>query len=147
MMSILTNEKGTAMTEAVIVIPFFIIVWMSFIALHHIYDGRLEAQVIALGTALATSYGGCDGNSAVGVEEGVDVELPEKASSWLSDLGVETPFGCPHTNGRVTLSVSGVPALYDGPEVDVKAKQRVACNMRPKDGLSELVLGILGIGN
>ena len=41
--SIARDERGTAMTEGVIVVPFFIIVWMGLLVLHHLQGGRLEA--------------------------------------------------------------------------------------------------------
>jgi hypothetical protein len=144
MTNLMRNENGVAMTEAVIVIPFFLIIWMSIITLHHLYDGRLEAQTISLATALSRSFKGCTGDpSPVTGAADASAEIAPETSSWLSELAGEQPLGWTHTHGRCTITVSGIPGLFGGPEKEVRAEQTVICNMRPKDGIIDLVYGMV----
>ncbi len=140
------------MTEAVIVIPFFLIVWMSLIFLHEMYDARLSAQTISMGAALRSSYSGCPSTSETEVEDhsgeaeahsGEGVKIDETSQDWLDKVASEQPFGWTHTSGGCTVTVDGIPAPFGGPTRKVKASQKVMCNMKPKDGLLDLVFSML----
>ncbi len=60
---LLRDEKGIAMTEGVIVIPFFLVIWMGLIFLDHTYNARLEAQVEAHNAAFQGALVGRCGGS------------------------------------------------------------------------------------
>lgn len=144
MRALITDERGIAMTEAVITIPFFILIWMSLITLHRLYDARLEAQIVSMATALDHSYRGCRGNpSPVGDVTGRGGDISSETNTWLSTIAGEQPLGWTHTKGEYHRLVDGIPMIFGGPELEVRASQKVICNMRPKDGIVDLVLGLV----
>ncbi|MBN2527236.1 MAG: pilus assembly protein [Deltaproteobacteria bacterium] len=60
-MNIYSDTRGVAMTEGVIVIPFFIIVWLGIFSVYAYYVARLEAQANAASGAYSQAIGGnCD---------------------------------------------------------------------------------------
>jgi hypothetical protein len=140
MITLVKNERGAAMTEAVVVIPFFLIIWMSLIFLHHMYKGRLEAQTVSMSAALKNSYGGCKGTLT---SDESSERLSPEANGWVQRIANEQPLGWTLTHGTCTKTVSGIPALFHGPERQVRAKQHVMCNMRPKKGIIDLVFGMV----
>jgi Flp pilus assembly protein TadG len=143
-MTLIRDRRGVAMTEAVVVLPFFIIIWMSLVALHHVHQGRLEAQVGSMDAALSRSYRGCTGSDAQNLDSsGKSQAMPAQSADWLERISGEQPFGWSHTHGKCAVEVDGVPALYGGPERTVRASQTLLCNMKPKDGLVEMVFDLV----
>ena len=140
MITLIRNERGAAMTEAVVVIPFFLIIWMSLIFLHHMYKGRLEAQTVSMSAALENSYGGCKGNPT---SDESSERLSPEANSWIQRIANEQPLGWTLTHGTCTKTVSGIPALFRGPERQVKAEQHIMCNMKPKKSILQLVYDLV----
>ena len=141
------DDRGIAMTEAVVVIPFFLIVWMGLITMHRMYEKRLEAQVMSESRAIQISLHGCAGSS-----EPVDdpsgsvpdeLEIKGGSSSWFDRMTGDQPFAWSHTSGKTVLVASGIPKLFGGPTRKVKGKQKMLCNMRPKDGLWDMLISMI----
>ena len=144
MMQLIRDERGIAMTEGVIVMPFFIIIFMALIALHHIYEGRLEAQVNSLAKALEHAHLGCADDPGA-VQENTEYRdgLDENGKKALDSAAGASPLQGAHTTGAETVVVDGVPTLFGGPTLTVSASQRVLCNMEPKDSIFGAIVEII----
>lgn len=145
---LLDDKRGIAITEAVIVIPFFLIVWMAMITMHHMYEKRLEAQVISEGRAVSRAALGCKGddtdvNEAASAADDKMAEEHTDESGFLSSIAGDQPFAWTHTSGAKSLVATGIPKLFGGPERRVKASQKFMCNMEPKDGLWNMLVDIM----
>ncbi len=136
MVKLWRDERGIAMTEGVIVMPFFILIMMSLIALHHLYDGRLEAQVSSAARAFQYAREGCEGNMGT-VTDNSDyaADLTEDQRGILESGAGENPVNGAHADGEELVAVGDVPALFGGPTVLVRGKQDVACTMPPTDSV------------
>ena len=129
-------------------IPFFLIVWMGLITMHHMYEKRMEAQVISEGKALKASIKGCKGDYDYGNEASnaansqMESEHSDE-SGWLTKIGGDQPFAWTHTSGGKKLIASGIPELFGGPDRVVSASQKFMCNMEPKDDLWDMLFDIM----
>jgi hypothetical protein len=141
------DDRGIAITEAVIVIPFFLIVWMGLITMHNMYEKRLEAQVISESRALQISLQGCSGNGLkVNDPDGRvpnSLEIKGGDSSWFERMTGDQPFAWSHTSGQTVLVASGIPELFGGPTREVSGRQKMLCNMRPQKGLFKMLVNMI----
>ncbi|MCP4677201.1 MAG: hypothetical protein GY854_17135 [Deltaproteobacteria bacterium] len=156
--SILRDDRGIAMTEGVIVIPFFIIIWMGLIFLHGTYIARLEAQVEAHNVAYqGAMIGQCkgakdgkgndekmdtilsDANAGVPEDSDVDLDVIDLAKKG----GGDSMFDWSHHIVGATVTASGLPKPLGGPTKKMKGKARLMCNMEPRDGLSDALYNFL----
>jgi len=150
------DDRGTAMTEGVIVVPFFIVVWMGLLALHLLFTGRLEAQLSAGVAALvAAGSGECDG-AEKSLEDfpqtaDVEVDLGQEEESMLEAIAGCQPLSWNHAEAAADVTVHGIPGPLGGPERTMTGRRVLMCNMKPVDGLLELVADVvttaLGIGD
>ena len=146
--SLLRDRRGIATTEAVIVIPFFLIVWMGMVTVHHVYEKRLEVQVISEGRAMSASVAGCKG-SPDDVSDQANEANDQLASehgneaSFMERIGGDQPFAWTHTSGGKRLTAADIPELFGGPERTVEASQKFMCNMEPKDGLWDMLCDMM----
>ncbi len=137
------DEKGIAMTEAVIVIPFFILIWMVLIYLHSICNARLEAQVKAHHTAFTQAMGGnCSGSFESDKADGdevrhtVDGVTSELSISESASPGGDALFDWSHHVISTVVTADNLPNPIGGPTQDTRGKARVMCNSKPEDSLS-----------
>ncbi len=140
-------EQGAILVEAVIVIPFFLIVWMGLVTLHHGWQARLEAQGRARDGAYRVSNQKDCGNLSVtadalgigGEADGALAGVAQEALSLMDAVTGGTPFSLEHVKAKATAEVRGVPRLFGGPTARAKAEAILICNERPVDGLVDLV--------
>ena len=144
MMKLIRDERGIAVTEGVIVMPFFIIIFMALIALHHIYEGRLEAQVNAAAKAFLHAHLGCADDPGA-VQENTEYRdgLDDTGKEALDSAAGESPLQGAHTTGAETVVVDDIPALFGGPTRQISASQRVLCNMEPKDSVFGAIVELI----
>jgi hypothetical protein len=146
--TLLSCEQGIAMTEAVVVLPFFLVVWMSMITVHRMYEKRLESQVTSESRALQHSYSGCTGytdasGSADKLGVGSEAESAMRdTAGWISAISQNTPFGWSHTKGKTTLIATGIPELFGGPERGLTSDQYLLCNMKSQNGLIDMIVNL-----
>lgn len=144
MNTLLCCEKGIAMTEGVMVVPVFIVIWMGLITMHHLYAGRLEAQVNAGNLAMQMSRAGeCQNNDVSSNEypqtHDLNDNIGETESGWVSALTGGQPFAWSHATVRTGVEVDGIPVPMGGPSREMYGKQTYMCNMKQVDGFWELV--------
>ena len=148
------EERGVAMTEAVVVLPFFMVLWMGLVALHNLWDARLEAQAESWGDALAASRAAdCQGDprsmvaqldAAPGGDAALDAVQDEHsgAGTALSAAGV-LPFAFRHLTGTASREASGIPVPLGGPTRMARGRNKVMCNMQPQEGLFDVVVNFI----
>ncbi len=154
------DERGISMTEAVITIPFFIIVWMGLIFLHRVYIGRLEAQVEAHNVAFSGAMKGiCSGRKIASDnssthdiqkemsqktvnEQQIDISDQAEQSTQGEDGG-SSLFDWSHFITTTSVVVHNIPKPFGGPEKTTKGKAKVMCNMKPRNGLSDSIYDML----
>jgi hypothetical protein len=154
------DERGLSMTEGVIVIPFFILIWMALILFHRVYTGRLEAQVEAHNVAFSGAMKGkCEGKKVSNDNSNtndIKEEMSQKTAnnqqidishqaeqSTHSDDGGNSLFDWSHFVTTTSIVVDDVPKPFGGPQRIVKGKAKVMCNMKPRSGLSDTIYDML----
>jgi Flp pilus assembly protein TadG len=147
-MGIVRDENGTAMTEGAIVVPFFILIWMGLMALHHLFVGRMEAQVTAGAVAMQMADSGECGDADLSLDDisqisGMDTGLEEKEGEMIGSIAGCQPFAWSHATATIQNSVEGVPVPMGGPTAKVEGTRTVMCNMEPVDGLMDLVTTVV----
>ncbi len=96
---LIRDERGLAMTEGVIVVPFFIIVWAGLLALFHLYDARLTAQVSAGAVAMDMAASGECGEVDMGIDDvdelgGFDTGMGGEESNMIAKIaGIRMHLG------------------------------------------------------
>jgi len=137
------DEQGIAMTEGVIVIPIFIIIWLGLLVFHGLYKSRLEVQVTSAANALSTSYSGCSNDDTSNhYENSNKAQNNPDDDNWLTKLAGNQPFGFSHISGKSEIVVEKIPKTLGGLNFTLKAKQKYICNMKPKKGLLDMIISI-----
>ena len=134
-----TDEMGIAMTEGIIVVPFFIVAWMGLFGMYNMYQAKLRAQTLASAAALnSAAVGNCSDikieHSDMEGTEQID-EVSKEQTSVLSRIGGVNPLAIAHSSARATEKAK----LFDK-EVEMKGERMMACNSRPADSLMELIV-------
>jgi len=148
------GDRGAIMAEAVIVIPFLLVIWFGLVALVQLYAVRLRVQIEAGAKAMAMAESGDCGDADVSLgdltEEG-EGGFSSETSSTVEEIAGCQPFAWAHSNVSVEAVVSGLPQrIVAGGEESVRGTRSLMCNMKPVDGLMDLIVGFvaeaLGIG-
>lgn len=93
------GDEGAATTEAVIMLPFFILVWGSLLWIVQSYNARIRANILARDCGWSYAQSGCD-------------EVPAQCSEAPTDIGA-ADGGDSSTRGTLTSSIdsTGIPIL------------------------------------
>ena len=160
-MNIFNNTEGIAMTEGVIVIPFFIAVWLGMFSLYGYYSAGLDARGKATEAALGQSISGqCD-----------DVSFNADQDAAATGFGADAGGGDDHRfDGHEVTGDSGVwdaakdinPLIFQhvsasaevthevyGRSRKADASRFMLCNSKPAEGILEMLIdslkGALGL--
>jgi hypothetical protein len=152
----LPDDRGAVMAEAAIVIPFLLIIWFGLVALVQLYAARLRVQIEAGAKSMAMAEGGDCGDADVSLgdlsqTEGAESGFASETGSMVEEIAGCQPFAWAHSNVVAEAAVSGLPQrIVAGGEASVRGARSLMCNMKPVDGLMDLVLGFvseaLGLG-
>ncbi len=150
------DDRGAVMAEAVIVIPFLLIVWFGLVALVQLYAVRLRVQIEAGAKAMTMAAGGDCGDADVSLGDLTQDGSAEGGSTSETGSVVEEiagcqPFAWAHSDVKVEAEVTGLPQrIVAGGEESVAGARSLMCNMKPVDGLMDLIVGFvseaLGLG-
>lgn len=158
-----SGERGVASVEAVVFLPFMLLLFFGVTFVHQRYDATQRAWVSARSCAWAYSQQGCTGPmpAACGAQT-VTADLPQNADlneaippdPEHGDDDVLTPkantlLGEPRSTlfgeyATVTGSVKFTPPRMFGGERTVSAPYHLACNLEPKT-LGDLVGDLFGM--
>lgn len=141
------RREGAAMVEAVIAVPFFIVVFLGLIALHHAWQAGIRAQSEAREAAYRRSLAeDCGGFSAaadlLGLGDEADGALAGATDEALSLVDAVLGggiFTLEHVRTEGLAEVHGVPGRFGGPAVRARAEAILICNERPAEGILDLV--------
>ncbi len=142
-----SDQSGLSMTEGIIVIPFFLIIWVGFIALHGIYMAAIETQVSAQNLALSgAAVGQCEGGSEGDADNAeMDEALENVDSADVGGASVSAGTLIEQSGGASLFDWShhrvGASAEAEGVTVDGSAI--LMCNAEPRDGLADMIYGFL----
>lgn len=143
MMRTRRRRRGAAMVEAVVAIPFFIIVFASMLYTAKLYGEKQRTLREAKQQAWSYALANCEGSpgsstsrqqdtDGVGTDEAVDKYAPHTdGAELLSDWGTAS------ATVKGTTVASGA---IGGFEAKLSTTTRVQCNEKPRDGN---VLGVL----
>lgn len=145
---LLGDERGIAMTEGVIVVPFFVLIWMGLIALHLLHGGRLTVQLEAGAQALAMAASGDCGDADLSLDDmpqtaGLDTGLGAEEADMIEAIAGAQPFAWAHATASVARTVEGIAVPLGGPSREVRGTRVLMCNMKPVDGLMDLVATVV----
>jgi len=146
--SLLSDDRGVAMVEGVIVVPFFLIIWMGLIALFSLFDARLEAQLAAGDAAMQMASGGMCKEADMSLDDmdqtsEMDTGMDSEESDMISNISGSQPFAWSHARTTVSRDAENIPESFGGPTITVKGKRTLMCNMKPVDGLMDMVAGLV----
>jgi hypothetical protein len=150
------DDRGAVMAEAVIVVPFLLIVWFGLDALVQLYAAKLRLVIAADAQAIAMAESGDCGDADVSLADipqtsGEASSLTSEQSSMIEEIAGCQPFAWAHANVHAAETIAGLPSrIVAGGAEEVAARRSLMCNMKPVDGLMELIAGFvseaLGLG-
>src|SRR5262245_38565927 len=125
------RQRGAALVEALIVLPFFILSFACAVFIGKLYRDTIRGIGEAKNRAWATALNGCRGNGGdniVGESGGADLDVADRApGAELTQIG----FG--GVTETVKNDVVAAP-IMGGFAVQLKSTVIVACNEVPQDG-------------
>lgn len=153
---LLRDQGGSVMTEAVIMLPFFIIVWGCVIYVQQLYTKGIQTQAVARECAWRHAKDNCEGDTRCSIEPGLDpsrdygsgdssaIDAAEGSSSGLGFLGdgflTNILFGA-----DITASATGStrkPEVIGGGDANLTGRMGLACNEKPRGDLGEVVSSV-----
>lgn len=149
---LLRDERGSVMTEAVVMLPFFILVWGCIIYVSQLYEKGIETQATARECAWRHAKDNCERDSRCAIAGGLDlshdygegdgsaIESAE-GSGGLGFLGdgflTNILFGADIT--ATAESTTRKPELIGGGDAQIVGKMGLACNEKPRGNLGEVI--------
>lgn len=135
------SEEGAVYTEAVITIPFFIMIWAFMIFAHQLTLNKIRGNAHAKGCTWAYAVGYCEtGGLPAGCSPPVSFSnrAPE---GWTRDAGVGDFLNQVGQAGALIVGYVGYgqeqrsvarPNYLGGASTSVTARHSVSCNEKPK---------------
>lgn len=141
-MTRIIDNQGIAMAEAVIVLPFFILVWVGMLSVYNHFNAKLGVQTDAARMALRSAGDGVCGDVSVSSEQlGAEVseQLPKQETGLLTNLGEIHPLAVVHVNSTATREQE----IFNKSS-SVSGQRTLCCNTKPVDGLMALIVDTVG---
>jgi hypothetical protein len=145
----IVDDRGAIMAEAVIVVPFLLIIWFGLDALVQLYAAKTRLLIAADAQAMAMAEGGDCGEADLSLADipqtsGEEGALTSEQSSMIEEIAGCQPFAWAHANVSATETVVGLPSrIVAGGAEEVAARRSLMCNMKPVDGLLDLIAGFV----
>jgi hypothetical protein len=149
--SLLVDCRGSATTEAVAMLPFFVLVYSLIIFVMQSYESRIEATSAARQTGWSYSMASCGGDAPTtaeisgGSNLAKDDFLSGDASTTLEEIGNFVPFVVPILDrivGRNITAASSMtvakPATIGGGDNSVTGAFAITCNEKKWDLADEV---------
>ena len=140
---------GSASTEAVVMLPFFIIVWGCIIFVSNRYERAVDISQDARKCAWQHVMSACENDVECPIADGAnlaDADFPGAASGYLDDMGASLPFVDWMFEGLFGKDITaGADTSVTAPEVAGGGSRRVAgamaltCNEKPRGDLGDIL--------
>jgi len=153
---LLRDERGSVMTEAVVMLPFFVIVWGCVIYVSQLYEKGIETQAVARECAWRHAKDNCETETRCAIEPGLDphdygsgdaasIEAAEGpggpgflGEGFLTDI----LFGKDAT--ATATDSTRKPEVIGGGDAQLSGKMGLACNEKPSGDLGEVISSAWG---
>jgi hypothetical protein len=130
------GERGAALTETIVVVPVFIVIFAGMIFFHQTVAKTQQAMAIARRDAWNRALQGCREGPRVPQPDlswGSTSDAPGAFSAFLAGLGRTS--GEANDTAKVTiLAANAAPAAQVVFSADVSSKMIVTCNTVPERG-------------
>ena len=146
---LLRNTVGSATSEAVVMLPFFIIVWGCIIYVSQKYDRSIEASQTARNCAWKHALSACEEDTACNIAEGAslaDAEFPGGTGGFLEDLSGDLPFVDWMFEGLFGKDITAsyertvnAPEAVGGGSHTMVGAMALTCNEKPRGDLGDIL--------
>ncbi len=155
--ALLRDERGSVMTEAVIMLPFFILVWGCIIYVSQLYEKGIETQAVARECAWRHAKDNCEGETRCSIASALDVSSdygPTDDGSISDAEGSGGPgflgdgfltnilFGSDIT--ATAQDTTPKPEVIGGGDAQLTGKMGLACNEKPRGDLGDVISSAWG---
>jgi hypothetical protein len=154
---LLRDEGGSVITEATIMLPFFILVWGCIMYVSQLYEKGIETQAVARECAWRHAKDNCEGETRCSIEEGLDVTRDYGSGDGSAIDGAEGSSGVGFLgSGFLTDILFGKditataedttpkPELIGGGDAQIRGRMGLACNEKPRGSLGEVISAAWG---
>ena len=152
---LLRDERGSVMTEAVIMLPFFVLVWGCIIYVSQLYEKGIETQAEARECGWRYAKDNCEGETRCAVASGLDVTRDygsgesgdiDAAESGVGFLGdgflTNILFGADAT--ATAEDTTPKPQVIGGGDAQLRGRMGLACNEKPRGDLGDVISSAWG---
>lgn len=123
-------RRGAAFIEAIVAIPFFILIFAATMFMGRLYNDKLKTLRQSREAAWATASAGCEGqNGGEPLPEAAGADLGEAQGAPGTEMLAEG-FGNASTTMTAKVNAGGVLGAWG---VTVKSTTVVACNEKRRD--------------
>ena len=154
---LLRDEGGSVMTEAVVMLPFFVLLWGCIIYVSQLYEKGIETQATARECAWRHAKDNCEGDTRCSIESGLDMSR-DYGSGDGSAIASAEGSGGPGFLGDgfltniifgsdITATAEGTtrkPEVIGGGDAQSIGKMGLACNEKPRGSLGEVLSAAWG---
>jgi len=154
---LLRDERGSVMTEAVVMLPFFVIVWGCVIYVSQLYEKGIETQAVARECAWRHAKDNCETETRCAIEGGLDPSRDYGSGDATSIEAAEGSGGPGFLGaGFLTNILFGAdatatatdstrkPEVIGGGDAALTGKMGLACNEKPSGDLGEVISSAWG---
>jgi hypothetical protein len=148
---LLKSEQGAVYTEAVITLPFFIMIWAFLIFTHSTVHEKIKNNAIAKGCTWSYALNYCERASlpaSCGSTSFSDAPPAEWTDSDVADFMRRVPFIGDIILGKGSYgsrtATARKPGYLGGGDSSVQSRHSVSCNEKPKT-VGDLIDNIFGM--
>lgn len=123
-------SRGAAMVEALVAIPFFIIIFASTVFIGGVYRTKLAAHRQSQQTGWTAALAGCTGNAMGALPGSQSIDLKEASSLPEAQL-CNQGFGEVEGTGNGSTTAS---PIIGGKTVNLTTQSPIVCDERPVTG-------------
>jgi hypothetical protein len=123
------SERGAALAEALVAIPFFIIIFALTMFVGKFYGEKMKTMRQSREIAWAGATAGCNGGAGSPLEEAATADLQEAAGAPGTEI-FQRGFGNSSTSMTAQVNASNVVGGFGVP---IKSTTIVACNEKRQE--------------
>lgn len=154
---LLRDQRGSVVTEATIMLPFFILLWGCIMYVSQLYEKGIETQAVARECAWRHAKDNCEGDTRCSITDGLDLSRDYGSGDASAIDGAESTGGLGFLgDGFLTNILFGKdatataqdstpkPELIGGGDASVEGKMGLACNEKPRGDLGDVISSAWG---
>jgi hypothetical protein len=132
------GQRGAAMVEGLVAIPFFILIFASAVYIHDLYSTKLTTMATTRRSSWESAMGPCVTGNTMTIEVfGFNIDVPAPSANDLA-AGQMAPGGqlCGKKfdeTSMVSTDSATMQSYMGGGTTEVKSGYRLLCNEKPAD--------------